>query len=45
LTASGLGFLAGYGSHAFLRFLDDLLDRVFPRSLRTNAPTAKLAQS
>jgi hypothetical protein len=29
LTASGLGFLAGYGADAFFRFLDALLVRVF----------------
>jgi hypothetical protein len=29
LTVSGLGFLAGYGSDAFFKFLDALLARVF----------------
>jgi hypothetical protein len=29
LTASGLGFLAGYGSDVFFKFLDALLTRVF----------------
>jgi len=29
LTASGLGFLAGYGADAFFKFLDALLVRVF----------------
>ena len=29
LTASGLGFLAGYGSDHFLKMLDSLLDRIF----------------
>ena len=30
LTASGLGFLAGYGAEAFFRFLDSVLRSVFP---------------
>lgn len=34
LTPSGLGFLAGYGCQPFFRFIDDLLERVFPE----NAP-------
>jgi len=29
LTASGLGFLAGYGADAFFKFLDALVSRVF----------------
>jgi hypothetical protein len=32
LTASGLGFLAGYASQTFFHFIDDLLKRVFPDS-------------
>jgi hypothetical protein len=32
LTAAGLGFLAGYGSQTFFRFLDELLGRVFSES-------------
>ena len=30
LTASGLGFLAGYGSQSFFKFIDDVLGKVFP---------------
>ena len=30
LTASGLAFLAGYGSQSFFRFVDDLILKVFP---------------
>ena len=32
LTASGLGFLAGYASQSFFRFLDNLRDTVFPEN-------------
>jgi hypothetical protein len=32
LTTSGLGFLGGYGSQTFFRFIDELLGRVFPDS-------------
>jgi hypothetical protein len=32
LTASGLGFLAGYASQTFFHFIDDLLKPVFPDS-------------
>jgi hypothetical protein len=38
LTASGLGFLAGYGSQTFFKFVDDLLARVFRDSTPTRAP-------
>jgi hypothetical protein len=30
LTASGLAFLAGYGSPSFFKFIDNLLGKVFP---------------
>ena len=30
LTASGLGFLAGYASHNFFGFLDNLIRPAFP---------------
>lgn len=41
LTASGLGFLAGYACQTFFHFLDDLLKRVFPenRSASPAVPT------
>lgn len=38
LTASGLGFLAGYGAEAFFAFLDGLLTRVFPANATGNEP-------
>lgn len=38
LTASGLGFLAGYGSQTFFNFIDDLLRRVFPSNAAVRAP-------
>jgi hypothetical protein len=31
LTASALGFLAGYASYSFFRFLDNILVPSFPR--------------
>jgi hypothetical protein len=34
LTASGLGFLAGYATHSFFGFLDNLIRTAFP-----SAPT------
>jgi hypothetical protein len=37
LTASGLGFLAGYGCQTFFRFVDELLGRVFPENGSTSA--------
>lgn len=40
LTASGLGFLAGYGSDHFLAMLDNLLDRIF---VSEQAPEASAA--
>jgi hypothetical protein len=45
LTASGLGFLAGYGSATFFRFIDELLERVFPQSIppRPSAPPPPIA--
>jgi len=33
LTASGLGFVAGYGAEAFFRFMDGVLARAFPERL------------
>jgi hypothetical protein len=38
LTASGLGFLAGYGSNRFFGFLSDVLDRVFSFASPRNSP-------
>jgi hypothetical protein len=38
LTAAGLGFLAGYGSQTFFRFIDELLGRVFSESTPPRAP-------
>jgi len=40
LTASGLGFLAGYGSQSFFEFLDQLLDKVFPADSASRPPPA-----
>jgi hypothetical protein len=37
LTASGLGFLAGYASQAFFNYLDSLVDTVFPVGSRAAA--------
>jgi hypothetical protein len=46
LTASGLGFLAGYASQSFLQFLDSLLGTVFPDASASNAkPTSSGAGS
>jgi hypothetical protein len=40
LTAAGLGFLGGYGSQTFFRFIDDLIARVFGETtaVRTAPP-------
>jgi hypothetical protein len=38
LTASGLGFLAGYASQSFLAYLDNVIGTVFPNTAPTNAP-------
>jgi hypothetical protein len=38
LTASGLGFLAGYACQTFFHFLDDLLKRIFPENTSASAP-------
>jgi hypothetical protein len=38
LSASGLGFLAGYGSNRFFGFLSDVLDRVFSFASPHNSP-------
>jgi hypothetical protein len=40
LTASGLGFLAGYASHSFFNYLDRVVSAVFPPS----SPTVATAQ-
>lgn len=42
LTASGLGFLAGYGSDHFLKMLDGLLDRIFVSEPAPEAAAAKV---
>jgi hypothetical protein len=41
LTASGLGFLAGYASHSFFTYLDTIVATVFPASVQqpATAPT------
>jgi len=36
LTASGLGFLAGYASHSFFGFLDNIIRNIFPSGLTAN---------
>ena len=43
LTASALGFLAGYASYSFFRFLDNILATVFPAgsSAVTGKPTTE----
>jgi hypothetical protein len=38
LTAAGLGFLGGYGSQTFFRFIDELLIRVFSENTPTREP-------
>lgn len=40
LTASGLGFLAGYASYSFFGFLDNLIRTVFPDGSAANTPSA-----
>jgi hypothetical protein len=45
LTTSGLGFLAGYGSQTFFRFIDELLGRVFPNSTTRTAGFQTIAAS
>src|SRR5262245_50435467 len=41
LTASGLGFLAGYASHSFFTYLDNVVGTVFPNTAETNVPAAR----
>ena len=43
LTASGLGFLAGYASYSFFGFLDNVIRSVFPYSATANAATMPTA--
>jgi putative Mn2+ efflux pump MntP len=38
LTASGLGFLAGYASQSFFTYLDNVMGTVFPNTADTNVP-------
>jgi hypothetical protein len=45
LTTSGLGFLAGYGSQTFFRFIDELLGRVFPNNTTRTAGSQTIAAS
>jgi len=40
LTASGLGFLAGYGAEAFFRFVDSILRLVFAERPATSGATS-----
>ena len=37
LTASGLGFLAGYASQSFFGFLDNMIRNIFPSGSTANA--------
>ncbi len=41
LTTCGLGFIAGYGSQAFLTMLDSLIKKVFPANLDIGDPGTK----
>jgi hypothetical protein len=41
LTASGLGFLAGYASQSFFTYLDNVMSTVFPNTTESNAPAAR----
>ena len=41
LTASGLGFLAGYASQSFFTYLDNVMSTVFPNTAESNAPAAR----
>lgn len=43
LTASGLGFLAGYASQSFFTYLDNVMGTVFPNTADTNAPAPRPA--
>ena len=40
LTASGLGFLAGYASQSFFTYLDNIVGTVFPNTASTTTPSA-----
>jgi hypothetical protein len=41
LTASGLGFLAGYASQRFFTYLDNVMETVFPYSSSTRTPPSR----
>jgi hypothetical protein len=43
LTASGLGFLAGYASQRFFGFLDNMLGTIFPEGSAADPPAARPA--
>ncbi|HWD57419.1 MAG TPA: hypothetical protein VG308_04010 [Stellaceae bacterium] len=43
LTASGLGFLAGYASHSFFAYLDNIVGTIFPNTAPASAPPARPA--
>jgi hypothetical protein len=45
LTASGLGFLAGYASYSFFGFLDNMIRTVFPYGSTANAVVTRTASS
>jgi hypothetical protein len=38
LTASGLGFIAGYASQSFFAYLDNVVGSVFPNTSQSNIP-------
>jgi hypothetical protein len=44
LTASGLGFLAGYASQSFFTYLDNVVATVFPNTAPGNAPPPRPAE-
>jgi hypothetical protein len=41
LTASGLGFLAGYASQSFFTYLDNIVGTVFPNTASATTPSAR----
>lgn len=43
LTASGLGFVAGYASQSFFTYLDNIVRTIFPAGSTTNARAAAIA--
>ena len=43
LTASGLGFLAGYASQSFFTYLDNVMGTVFPNTADANVPASRPA--